>query len=428
MDPTRLPDELEPGTLVLGQLGFDLGGAHTVISRGEAFKPDRRPTRELMSVLAVAGIIMTKTMTPQELRRQTPGFEKTVYLNTGASGPSPRRVVEAATDFLAHHEYEAPREEGMYVAADRAYGEAREAVAGLLSAREGSIALTQSTTDAINRIASAIDWEPGDVVVRTDLEHSAGILPWQRLAELHDLEIRVLETQNGRIDPEAYADAVADARLICFSAVTWTHGTRLPVRDLIDIAHESGARVLVDAVQMPGQTPVDVTDWEADAVAAAGHKWLLGCWGAGFLYVSEAFLDELEPRSVGYRSVAEPDADAYEFYPGARRLEIGTTSPVPYVALCEAIETMDAIGYETIESRIAELTGRLKEGLDAEQLLSPTEYETGLVAFSVDEPAATVERLTNEGIQVRTLPTGAVRASVHAINTPEDIDALLDAL
>jgi cysteine desulfurase / selenocysteine lyase len=369
-------------------------------------------------------------MTPEELRAETPGFddEEAIYLNTGASGPSPRRVVEAASDFLAYHEYDAPRGEGTYAAADRAYAETREAVAGLLGVGEGSVALTQSTTDGINRIAGAVDWEPGDVVVRTDLEHSAGILPWQRLADLHDLEIRVLETESGRIDLEEYEEAVADARLVCFSALTWTHGTRLPVEELVEIAHDAGARVLVDAVQLPGQAAMDVSEWNADAVAAAGHKWLLGPWGAGFLHVASDFLSELEPRSVGYRSVAEPDADAYEFHPGARRLEVGTTNPAPYVGLREAIETMEAIGYGTIESRIEELTDRLKAGLGEERLLSPRECESGLVTFAVDEPEATVERLGNRGVRVRSLPIGAARASVHAVNTEADVDALLESL
>ncbi|MCL7418486.1 MAG: aminotransferase class V-fold PLP-dependent enzyme [Halalkalicoccus sp.] len=368
-------------------------------------------------------------MTPAELRAETPGFEDSTYLNTGASGPSPRRVVEAATGFLEHHEYESPNEEGMYAAADAVYTDAREAVADLLCTDPDRVALTQSTTDGINRIASAIDFDPGDVVVRTDLEHSAGILPWQRLADLHDLEIRVLDTHEGRIDPEEYAEAISDARLVCFSAITWTHGTHLPVRELVEIAHDAGTRVLVDAVQAPGQIDLDVEAWGADAVAAAGHKWLLGTWGAGFLAVAPEFLADLEPRSVGYRSVAEPDAETYAFHEGARRLEIGTTNPAPYAALVEAIRTMDELGYDRIESRIAELTDRLKAGLGEERLLSPREYESGLVTFADGNPEETVGRLAESGIRVRTLPgPEAIRASVHAINTEADIEALLDAL
>lgn len=370
-----------------------------------------------------------RPMTPEDLRAETPGFESCTYLNTGASGPSPRRVVEAATGCLEHHEYDSPASEGMYVAADEVYDKARGAVAGLLGTDERRVALTQSTTDGINRVAGAMEFEPGDVVVRTDLEHSAGILPWQRLTDLDDLEVRVLETHEGRIDPDEYAEAVSDARLVCFSALTWTHGTRLPVEKLVGIAHDAGARVLVDAVQMPGQVETNVEEWGADAVAAAGHKWLLGTWGAGFLAVAPEFLAELEPRSVGYRSVAEPDAESYAFREGARRLEVGTTNPAPYAALAEAIETMDELGYGTIESRIAELTDRLKEGLSEERLLSPREYESGLVTFADESPEETVERLAENGIQVRTLPDGeSVRASVHAINTESDIDALLEAL
>lgn len=368
-------------------------------------------------------------MIPEDLRAETPGFERCTYLNTGASGPSPRRVVEAATGCLERHEYESPAGEGMYATADEVYERAREAVGDLLGTTPERVALTQSTTGGINRIASAIDFEPGDVVVRTDLEHSAGILPWQRLADLHDLEIRVLETDDGRIDLEEYAEAVADARLVCFSAITWTHGTRLPVRELVEVAHDAGARVLVDAVQAPGQTAIDVTEWGADAVAAAGHKWLLGLWGAGFLSVSPDFLDELEPRSIGYRSVVEPDAKGYAFHEGARRLEIGTTNPAPYAALAAAIRTMDELGYDEIESRIEARTDRLKAGLGEERLLSPREYESGLVTFTDDDPEATVERLRGEGIRVRMLPhPNAVRASVHAVNTEAEIEALLDAL
>ncbi|MDL0120039.1 aminotransferase class V-fold PLP-dependent enzyme [Halobacterium salinarum] len=88
--------------------------------------------------------------------------------------------------------------------------------------------------------------------------------------------------------------------MACFSAVTWTHGTQLPVADLVDIAHEAGAFALVDAVQVPGQLPMDVGGWEADAVAAAGHEWLFGLWGGGFLYIDRQAADSLLPTRVGY--------------------------------------------------------------------------------------------------------------------------------
>ncbi len=183
------------------------------------------------------------------------------------------------------------------MAAFAAYDRVRERVATFVGADDDEIALTESTTAGINAVATAIDWEPGDTVVRTDLEHPDGTLPWQRL-EQEGVEVCVVETENGPVDLDAFAEAVADARLTCFSAVMWTHGTQLPVADLVDLAHEASALTLVDAVQVPGQLPIHIGEWGADAVAAAGHKWLLGLWGGGFLYVDRTDVDSLLPSTV----------------------------------------------------------------------------------------------------------------------------------
>ena len=367
-------------------------------------------------------------MDPAQLRASIPAVEHCTYCNTGASGPSPRNVVGAATDFLERHAFEAPGGEGPYVVAFETLEAAREVAASHLGARPADLAFTRSTADGINLAAGAIDWQPGDVVVRTDLEHPAGTLPWDRLEDTHDIEVRVLETEAGRLDMDDVTAAVDGARLLLTSSLTWTHGTQLPVADIVDIAHDAGAQVLVDAVQSVGQHPVDVTEWGADFVATAGHKWLLGVWGSGMLYADPDALDRTRQTRIGYRSVQEMGAEAYEYHEGARRFEVGTTSPAPYVALAEAIETMESIGLGTIEARVERLTDRLKAGL-GDRLLSPEGYESGLVTFAAEDPEGTVERLGQEGIVVRSLPhPDAVRASIHAFNTAEEIDRLLDVL
>jgi selenocysteine lyase/cysteine desulfurase len=367
-------------------------------------------------------------VTPEDLRADVPALDGTVYLNTGAGGPSPRRVVEATEAALEYHEYEAPGGAGTYRALFEALDETRAVVADHVGAAPEDVALTQSTADGITSVAAAMDWTPGDVVVRTDQEHPAGVLPWQRLRETHGIEVRVVEASGGDIDRDAWREAVADARLAVFSSLCWTDGCRLPVSELTDIAHDEGARVLVDAVQSVGQRPVDVESWGADAVAAAGHKWLLGPTGTGFLYVDDEFARALEPAQVGYRGVEDPNADPCELYPDARRFGVGSVSPVPYAGLQEAIAVIEELGYETITARIERLTDRLKAGL-GDRLVSPPEYESGLVAFADDDPETTVERLADAGIVVRDIPpTGTVRVSVHAFNTAGDIDALLDAL
>jgi selenocysteine lyase/cysteine desulfurase len=368
-------------------------------------------------------------MDPEDLRASIPVCDRGIYFNTGASGPAPRHVVEATTDSLEHHEYVAPVEEGAYPAAYATFDEAREVVADFFGADPQEIALTDSTADGIARVAAAIDWHSGDVVVRTDLEHSAGVIPWWNLRD-RGVEVQVLEADAGRIDLDALADAVSnpDARLLCLNSITWNYGTQLPIAEIVDIAHEHDTLVLVDAVQSPGQVPVDVREWGADFVAAAGHKWLLGPWGAGFLYVDRAVADRLTPGVVGYRSVADAGADELALKSGAPRFEVGTTSPAPYRGLIAAIDTVETVGYDTITGRIERLTDRLKDGL-GDRLLSPREYESGLVTFTADDPEGLVERLDDEGIYIRSLPyPDAVRASVHVFNTAGDVDALLDAL
>ena len=366
-------------------------------------------------------------MNPLDLREETPGLQDVTYLNFGAHGPSPRRVVDAVGATVADHEYGTATTDP-YEFAFETYEAVRERIASFIGAPTDGVALTESTTDGITRIASAIDWSPGDVVVRTDLEHPAGILPWQ-LLEQSGVEVRVIETDRGRVDRDAFTDAVADATLVCFSALTWTHGTMLPVADLVEIANDAGAFTLVDAVQVPGHRHCDVSAWGADAVAAAGHKWTLGPWGSGFLFIDPAVASALTPAAVGYRSVEDPTGTSITLKAGARRFEIGTTSPAPHVGLTTALDAIEEIGIGRIESRIERLTDRLKAEIPDDQLLSPRSFHSGLVTIAVDDPDATVERLADEGIIVRTLPyPNAIRVSVHAVSTESEIDALVTAL
>jgi selenocysteine lyase/cysteine desulfurase len=363
-----------------------------------------------------------------ELRADVPALSRCTYLNWGASGAPPRHVVDAATDFIERHAFEAHVDPGPYEAAFAAEDAARETVAGHLGAAPGEVAFATSTAAAINLVAGAIDWRPGDVVVRTDLEHAAGRLPWDRLADLRDVEVRVVPTEGGRLDMDALSDAVEGARLVVTSSLSWTHGTRLPVREVVDVAHDAGAMVLVDAVQSLGQHPIDVGKWGADFVVGAGHKWLLGVWGAGVLVVDDDAIGRLNQRRIGYRSVQDEDADEYAYRADARRFTVGTTSPAPHVAMAAAVETIEAVGYDAIEARVERLTDRLRAGL-GDRLASPPDARSGLVCFDADDPVATVEHLAEQGIVVRSLPEPhVVRASVHGLNTAGDVDELLDGL
>lgn len=148
--------------------------------------------------------------------------------------------------------------------------------------------------------------------------------------------------------------------------------------------------------------------------------------GAGFLHVAPDAAAALRPRHVGYRRATAAD-EGIRFEDGAARLEVGTQSVAPYAELREAIAVREEVGPETVTERVRDLATRLPDGLGA-RALSPRPPESGLITFAA-APDATVSRLAEEDIHVRSLPGGeAVRASVHVFNTPGDVDALLAAL
>jgi selenocysteine lyase/cysteine desulfurase len=384
---------------------------------------DDRPNASVGTHLPPADEV--RDMTPEELRADIPACDDCVYLNTGASGPSPRHVVEATVDAQRSHEFDACRSDH-YEAAAETKDAAREHIAEYLGCRPADVALVASTGDGISRIANAVEWSAGDRVVRTDLEHPSGVLPWRRL-ESEGIEVVTVPCPDGRLPMDAYREAVADARLVCLSSESWLHGTRLNVSEAVDVAHEAGALVVVDAVQTVGQHPIDVTEWGADAVCASGHKWLLGPWGAGFLYVDPDSLAEFRPRHIGYSGTVDPTGPDLEYKPEAARFEVSTSSVAPYDGLVAGLETLSEIGFSTVESRIERLTDRLKAGL-GDRLVSPQAYESGLVAFEVDDAEGFVARASEAGVAVRDVPSGDVRASVHVFNTAADVDALLELL
>jgi len=281
----------------------------------------------------MAGLEVDDRMTPRELRADVPALGEAARTLISARTGRAEYVVEAASEFLADHEYGSATTDP-YSRAFETYETVRERVADFVGAEPDEIALTErrptgSPGSRVPSTGSPATWSS----VRPTW-NQPGILPWKRL-EREGVEVRVVETEEGRIDREAYAEAVADARLVCFSAITWTHGTRLPVADLVEIADEAGAFTLVDAVQSPGQVAMDVSAGRRRGGGGGGHQWVLGPWGAGFLYVDREAATELAPRAVGYRSVEDPNADEIVFKEGAKRFEVGSTTPAAHVGLIE---------------------------------------------------------------------------------------------
>ena len=356
-------------------------------------------------------------MDQQTLRADLPITDSMVYLNTGASGPVTTTVQAAMAAALRRHGSAADP----YGVAAEITDAARGRVADFVGATPAMVAFAQSTTAAINAGILACDLGRGQTVVRTSIEHGAVQLPLKR-QQRRGVTVSTIDASGGELDMDGFRTAVSGADLVVISAVSWTHGTVLPVQTIVEEAHDAGARVLVDAVQAVGQRPVDVQAWGADMVAFAGHKWLMGPWGAGVLVVHPDAVADLHPATVGFAGV-DTDGDGFRWHPDARRFELGTRAVGPLAGLTAAIDQIEPIGMDAVarwnRSRAAQLIGAL-EGVVA-PIGSPG--ETGIVTLQVEEPEATITALADAGFIVRNIPDlpGSLRVSMHIFTTPEEI-------
>lgn len=365
-----------------------------------------------------------------ELRDQLPVLEDVVYANSAAGTPCPEQVLTSMSACLQRHTTEAPKNNGFYHSFEQTKNEARDRLASFLNTKNHEIALTQSTADSVTRLATSLPWEAGDVVAYTDIEHPASYLPFQRIQDVEDIDITVIPTTDGHMDLTELHSIAKEAKLVVVDSITWTHGTKLSVSDVANVVHDAGALLFVDAVQSMGQTNVDISAWNADFVAGASHKWLLGPWGAGFLFVREGLDELIRPHGIGHWSVIDKWDYDYTLKSGAQKLEVGGASPAPYAGVVTAIDLIERIGIDNVESHIRDLSQHLKRGIDPEYLCSPNEFESGIVTVSPPNGKQVAESMSRQGMIVRDLPLtkNAIRISLHIFNTMTEVDALIGAI
>ena len=238
-----------------------------------------------------------------------------------------------------------------------------------------------------------MDWNAGDEVIVTDEEHPTGIMVWRNLEKERGIKVRKMPIPEDREEMLAGLDALINERtkLVCISHVTTDTGTRLPAREICDLAHERGVPVAMDAAQSAGQFPIDLRDMDVDFYAGTGHKWLLGGWGTGYFYIRRDWIERLKVSWTGSQAgtLDRSTMDDLQFLDSAHRFEFGGRHTVLYGAMGKAIEYIDDVGIDTIEERSTQLADRLKAGIaeiPGAVLRSPEshEFSTGIVTVSVD--------------------------------------------
>lgn len=362
-------------------------------------------------------------------REYLPVTQHLVYLNHAAVSPLSKPAADAmakltqdALHFGAYH----------YDQWLSVYEGLRSAAARLIGAGRGEIAIVKNTSEGIATVAAGLDWRRGDKVVAFQEEFGANYFPWKRL---EDKGVRVEWLSVS--DPVArIADACRGARLLAISFVQYLSGHRVDLEAIGQICQMRGCLFFVDAIQGLGAFPVDVRRARIHALAADGHKWLLGPEGCAILYVHEDLQDSITPVELGWTNFANFNDYASRdmtLRPDAGRYECGTLNTVGCYGLKAAIEFLLDVGIDRIsvdvQLRGDEIAQRVKEK-GYEVLGTRTRASgSGIVSFRKPDldSRVVVGALKQEGI-VAAARQGWVRASPHFYTSPEDVRKLIEAL
>ena len=365
----------------------------------------------------------------ERYRDEFPVTKNLVYLNHAAVAPLSRRAAKAMQD-LAQDALEFGSEHYAQWMAE--YAGLRDAAARMINASAAEIAIVKNTSEGVATIAIGIDWKPGDIVVAFEEEFPANFYPWKRL-EAKGVSIRWLSVFD---DLERIDEAARGARLLAISYVQYLSGYRVDLDKVGEICQRRGCFFFVDAIQGMGAFPIDVESSHIDALAADGHKWLLGPEGCGVLYVRRAVQDQIEPVEFGWTNVAkyvDYSSRDMDLRQDAGRYECGTLNTIGCFGLRAAVELLLEAGIENVKGSVQALGDQIWNG--AQELgfetLGTRTPATGAGIVCIRKPGLEshliVRRLREAGF-ITAPRQGWVRIAPHLYIAPAEIDALLQTL
>jgi selenocysteine lyase/cysteine desulfurase len=363
-------------------------------------------------------------------RDRFPIFEQLVYLNSCSQGALSDAVRGAYDDYLAGWDERGAPWDYWVERAETA----RASFARLVGGEPDEIAVTTSLSAGVSALASTFDWGPRPRVVVSDFEFPTVGQIWHA-QKLRGAEVVHVAADGAEIPLERFEQAIDDrTALVAVTAVCYRNGARLPIDEIVALAHARGALVLLDAYQAIGTYPIDVRSLGVDFLGAGVLKYLLASAGLGFLWCRRELTEALLPTQTGWfadRNIFEMDIHDYSPSTTARRFESGTP-PVPAIyAGVAGIELMQEIGIAATREHVTGLTEQLIAGVDdlGGFVVTPRapERRGALVCVRSTDAQVLVRALGEDGI-VTSERDGNLRISPHAYNIDQDIDTLLAAL
>ena len=389
------------------------------------------------------------------IRSDFPVFEDASlhFLDSAASSQKPRQVIEAMAEFTAHGYANVHR--GAYrlsVEATERYEAARARLAEFLGTPNADeVVLTRGTTTALNLVAAG--WgnarlKPDDVILLTEMEHHANLVPWQMLARRTGARLRFIPLGDDfRLDLTDLDRLIGtDTKIVSLTGMSNVLGTIPDLHLVLDAARDAGVVSVVDGAQLVPHVATDVATLGADFVAFSGHK-MLGPTGIGALWGRQDRLEEIEPVEFGGDMISDVTLQGASWATVPHRFEAGTPPIMEAIGLAAAVEYLDKVGMEAIAAHDTAMTAYALAALAEVNGLTiqgpaTTDMRGGVISFTLGDvhahDLATILDQRNVAVRaghhcakplMRILGVPATaRASFYLYTTPEDVDALVAGL
>lgn len=377
--------------------------------------------------------------------------EDLIYLDNAASTLKCLPVIAALDEHYRHQTANVHR--GVHFLSEQGtirFEDTRKKVQEFIGAEQThEIIFTKGTTDSINLVAQCFGerfFKPGDEILLTTLEHHSNIVPWQLIAQKTGAKVvEVFINDQGEIDLEDYQKKLSSkVKMVATNHISNALGTINPIKKMIEMAHQVGAKFLVDAAQSVAHLKVDVRELDCDFLAFSSHK-IFGPTGVGVLYGKEELLNEMPPYQGGGDMIDTVSFEKTTFNVLPHKFEAGTPHIAGVIALKAAIEYVQFLGFDFIYQQEHELlvqtTKRLAE-IPGIKFIGEAREKSAVVSFVMDglHPHDIGTLLDRMGIAIRTghhctqplmkrfNVTATARASFCFYNTLDEVDRLAEGL